>query len=239
MFDFFSNTIYLADILDGFYDIHSHLLPGVDDGSPDTDRSMALLERMQGLGMAGLYLTPHIIHGVYGDLAESKLRTKFGELGYRGPLDIRLASEYFIDDKFLERLEGEPLTMNCRHILVEFSMNGYSLRAFDILFEATLSGFEIILAHPERYTFVQANGRDKVINLIKQYKMQLNLLSLAGFHGSSAKKAAENMLERGLYTFVGTDTHSNAYLDALQRAKVSRKVFDCVASLKENNKALF
>ncbi len=129
--------------------------------------------------------------------------------------------------------------MNCRHVLVEFSINGYSLRAFDMLFEATLSGYEIILAHPERYAFVQANGKDKVINLIKQYKLQLNLLSLAGYHGSGAKKYAEQMLRQGLYTFVGTDTHSNAYLDALQRARISKKVFDAVNVLKENNRTLF
>ena len=68
---------------------------------------------------------------------------------------------------------------------------------------------------------------------------QLNLLSLAGYHGSGAKKYAEQMLRQGLYTFVGTDTHSNAYLDALRRAKISKKVFDAVNVLKENNRTLF
>lgn len=239
MFDLFSKNLYLADVLDGFYDIHSHLLPGVDDGSPDAAHSMSLIQRMQELGVAGLYMTPHIIQGAYNDLDEMELRTKFDAFGYGGHLDIRLAAEYFIDDQLISKLQGYPLTMNCRHILVEFSINAYSLRSFDILFEAALSGFEIILAHPERYTFVQSNGRDKVINLIKQYKLQLNLLSLAGFHGSSARKMAESMLERKLYTFVGTDTHSNAYIDALRRAKVSQKVFNAVNSLKYNNMSLF
>lgn len=239
MFDFFNNNIYLADVLDGFYDIHSHLLPAVDDGSPDQKRSIELLERMYDMGLAGIYLTPHIIYGAYDNLSESELRQKFTAFASGVKGDVRLAAEYFIDDKLLSRLEGEPLTMNSRHVLVEFSMNGYSLRAFDVLFEATLSGFEIILAHPERYSFVQANGKDKVINLIKQYKLQLNLLSLAGFHGSSAKKAAESMLEKNMYTFVGTDTHSHVYLDSLKRAKVSRKVFDAVNALKENNRTLF
>lgn len=126
---------------------------------------------MQGMGVKGLYMTPHIIHGAYDNRGEEELRQRFADFGYQGPLDIRLGAEYFIDDKFPEHLEGNPLTMNCRHVLVEFSINGYSLRAFDMLFEATLSGYEIILAHPERYAFVQANGKDKVINLIKQYKL--------------------------------------------------------------------
>ena len=178
MFSFHTKNIYLADLLDDFYDIHCHLLPGVDDGSPDREHSLRLLERMQGMGVKGLYMTPHIIHGAYDNRGEEELRQRFADFGYQGPLDIRLGAEYFIDDKFPEHLEGNPLTMNCRHVLVEFSINGYSLRAFDMLFEATLSGYEIILAHPERYAFVQANGKDKVINLIKQYKLQLNLLSL-------------------------------------------------------------
>lgn len=239
MFDFFSNNIYLADVLDGFYDIHSHLLPAVDDGSPDQKRSIELLERMHDMGLKGIYLTPHIIYGAYNNLGEADLREKFASFAHGLKGDVRLAAEYFIDDKLLSHLEGQPLTMSGNHILAEFSMNGYSLRAFDVLFEATLSGFEMIIAHPERYTFVQADGKDKVINLIKQYKLQLNLLSLAGFHGSSAKKAAESMLDKNMYTFVGTDTHSHVYLDALKKAKVSRKVFDAVNSLKENNKTLF
>ena len=201
MFSFHTKNIYLADLLDDFYDIHCHLLPGVDDGSPDREHSLRLLERMQGMGVKGLYMTPHIIHGAYDNRGEEELRQRFADFGYQGPLDIRLGAEYFIDDKFPEHLEGNPLTMNCRHVLVEFSINGYSLRAFDMLFEATLSGYEIILAHPERYAFVQANGKDKVINLIKQYKLQLNLLSLAGYHGSGAKKYAEQMLRQGNTAF--------------------------------------
>ena len=92
---------------------------------------------MQGMGVKGLYMTPHIIHGAYDNRGEEELRQRFADFGYQGPLDIRLGAEYFIDDKFPEHLEGNPLTMNCRHVLVEFSINGYSLRAFDMLFEAT------------------------------------------------------------------------------------------------------
>ena len=168
MFSFHTKNIYLADLLDDFYDIHCHLLPGVDDGSPDREHSLRLLERMQGMGVKGLYMTPHIIHGAYDNRGEEELRQRFADFGYQGPLDIRLGAEYFIDDKFPEHLEGNPLTMNCRHVLVEFSINGYSLRAFDMLFEATLSGYEIILAHPERYAFVQANGKDKVITGLRR-----------------------------------------------------------------------
>lgn len=239
MFSFHSKTHCLADILEGYYDIHCHLMPGVDDGSPNAEHSMSLLNRMQEYGMKGLYTTPHIINGAYNNRDETTLRKAFAEFNYDGLLDVRLAAEYFVDDMFLSRLKGEPLTMKDNYILTEFSMNGYSIRWFDMLFEATIAGYEVILAHPERYSFVQANGHDKVINLIKQYKLQLNLLSLAGFHGSSAKKCAEQLLQKDLYTFVGTDTHSNAYLDVLERTKISNKLFDSLKGLKENNQTLF
>ena len=136
-------------------------------------------------------------------------------------------------------MAGEPLTMAGRHVLAEFSISGYSVHAFDILFEAALAGYEIILAHPERYAFVQNDGGSKVMNLFKQYKLQLNLLSLCGFHGGNARRCAESLLRQGVYTFVGTDTHNSGYLDALQRGSVSRKVFEAVRPLVANNRMLF
>lgn len=239
MFGFHSKSIYLADVLDGFYDVHCHLLPGVDDGAPDADHSLRLLGRMAEMGVKGLYMTPHIINGLYDNRDEEVLRSRFAGFGYSGPLDVRLAAEYFLDDNFMSHVGDKTLTMNGRHMLVEFSINGYSLRSFDMLFDATLSGFEVIIAHPERYPFVQSSGQDKVINLIKQYRLQLNLLSLAGYHGGSARKCAERLLAERRYSFVGTDTHSMTYLDVLQRTKVSRKIFDAVNALKENNRELF
>lgn len=239
MFSFFEKKNYIADILDGMYDIHCHLLPGVDDGSPNAEHSAVLLKRLEDLGIRGMYLTPHIINGAYHGLGEEELRAEFASFNYDGNLDIRLAAEYFIDDRFQEHMAGSPLAMGGNNILAEFSMSGYSLHAFDILFEATIAGLEIIIAHPERYYFVQERGRDKIIKLLLQHQLQLNLLSLTGFHGNAAKKCAERLLEEGRYSFVGTDTHSNTYIDAMQKSTVSKKIFDKVNALKDNNMSLF
>ena len=235
MFSLFSHNHYLADLLDGFCDIHCHLLPAVDDGSPDSGHSLKLIDRMHSLGVEALYLTPHIISGAYDDRSAADMRQRLAELNYQGPVDIRLAAEYFIDDRFLDKLTSDPLVMNNRHILVEFSLNGYSLNSFDILFEAGLAGFQIILAHPERYSFMHGDN----ISAITQYSLQLNLLSIGGFYGNSVRKLAMRMLDEKLYTFVGTDTHSNAYVDALEHYKVSGKTFDSLRALAENNKQLF
>lgn len=238
MFFFNKNTRCLADILDGFYDIHSHFLPGVDDGAPDSERSTKLLDRMKEMGVKGIYLTPHIISGAYDNRTEDDMRDVFSKLSYEG-IDIRLAAEYFIDDHFPEHIAGNPLHMGGNHILAEFSMQGYSLQGFDMLFDASLAGYEIIIAHPERYAFLQRDGQDKVINLIKQHKLQLNLLSLTGYHGSGAKACAERLIKANRYSFVGTDTHSNQYLDMLQNTKVSEKLFNAVKAIADNNKILF
>lgn len=241
MFSFQSKKIFLADILDGYYDIHCHLLPGVDDGCANREHCMRLLERLQGLGAKGMYMTPHIISGAYDDHDENDMRRVFGQMEYTGPLDIRLAAEYFVDDKFVSHIEGQPLTMGPenKHLLAEFSMNNYSIRSFDLLFEATVAGYDVILAHPERYTFVNSNPKSKTINLIKQHRLQLNLLSLSGFHGTNAKRCAEYFLDQDMYTYMGTDIHSNTYIDVMQRTKVSNKVFNALKVLRENNATLF
>lgn len=238
MFIFSKNKRSLVDILDGFHDIHSHFLPGVDDGASDIDHSHRLLDRMKEMGVKGIYLTPHIISGAYNNHSEDDMREVFSKFSYDG-IDIRLAAEYFIDNLFPKHIENAPLTMGGNHILAEFSMNGYSLQGFDMLFEASLAGYEIIIAHPERYSFIQHDGRDKVFNIIKQYNLQLNLLSLTGYHGSGAKACAEKMLKDKRYSFVGTDIHSSQYIDILCRTKVSEKVFDSIKALAENNKRLF
>lgn len=239
MFTLHSRKHYLADILDGYRDIHCHLLPGVDDGCADEERSAKLLGRMESLGVKGLYMTPHIINGAYGSRSEADMREKFAAYDNRTKVEVRLAAEYFIDDRFLEHVASSPLAMKDNHLLCEFSLNTYSLNGLDLLFEASLAGYEIIIAHPERYRFLQEAPEGEAAEDIMRRKLQLNLLSLTGFHGTSARRTAEKLLAAGAYTFVGTDTHTSAYLDVLEATKVSRRTFEAVAALRDNNAALF
>ena len=239
MFGFSNKKVDLVNILDGFCDIHCHLLPGVDDGSRDTAHSLRMLQALETLGVKALYMTPHIISGAYNNRDESVMREEFANFRqeYTGNIELKLAAEYFMDDRFLGRLADNPLSMRDRHILAEFSMTSYSLHAADILFDAAVSGYNIIIAHPERYAFIQSGNDPKALDIIKsdQYKLQLNLLSLCGYHGKAAQKVAEKFLREGLYTFVGTDTHSSVYIDSLQESRVSKDIYEAVQKLKENN----
>jgi protein-tyrosine phosphatase len=238
----FSKKRQLADLMEGFYDIHCHLLPAVDDGSPDAEYSTLMMEEFEKLGMKGLYLTPHIINGMYDNRDEEALRSEFSKFKYDGKMDVRLAAEYFIGDKFAKRItSGQSLAMSGGHILCEFEMNSYSMNSFNQLFDISLAGYTVIIAHPERYSFIQHDHKGELFDTLSNssYKFQLNLLSLIGFHGLGAMKLSRRLLEEGRYDFVGTDAHSLAYLQAIRRHKVSEKLFRQLEKLRENNKTLF
>ncbi len=241
MFHFFSRNIRLSDVLAGFYDVHSHLLPGVDDGSPDSDTSFRLLDRFVQLGVEGVYATPHIICGMYDNQTEESLRTVFGAFPWQGKIGrFGLAAEYFVDERFLEHVTSGPLVFAGKHLLVEYPMQAFSLPSMAQLFEATVYGYQVIVAHPERYLFIQHDRNGNALNeLLNNACLQLNLLSLAGFHGSAARKCAETLLRDGRYTFVGTDTHSDRYIDVLCDTKIASDLIPLIERLKENNRTLF
>ncbi len=240
MCSLFTRNVPLADIMDGLYDIHCHLLPGVDDGSPDSEHSHALLEKMYDMGMAGAYLTPHIIYGMYGSRNESDMRAAFAEFDYSGPLSLRLGAEYFLDEGFPGHISDRPLTMGGNHILAEFALNAYANRSLDMLFEASLSGYNIIIAHPERYAFLSGSGGKNLLKQLrdKGFGFQLNLLSLTGYHGKGARQLAVKFLTDGLYAFLGTDTHSSVYLHTIKNASIPGNLMPMLEKLRENNRTL-
>lgn len=231
----------LTDLMHGLRDIHCHLLPGVDDGVPDAAKAVRLLKRMEAMGVRELYMTPHIINGVYGSHDEEFLRREFKGFVNDTGVGIRLAAEYFLDDRFLDHVGTKPLTFAGNHILVESSLNSYAVNAFEMLFEANVMGCEIIIAHPERYTFIQNDRDDKILSALlnSRYKLQLNLLSVTGYHGKRVRSTALRFLAEGLYTFVGTDTHSDRHLNHIETATVSARTYSRLEKLKENNASLF
>ncbi len=238
----FSKKRYLADLMEGFCDIHCHFLPGVDDGSPDAEYTLQILDEFEKLGVKAVYMTPHIINGMYDNRNEETLRSEFSRLRYGGNMELKLAAEYFIDDRFVERATGkDPLTLSGGYILCEFEMNSYSINSLNQLFDVSLAGYNIIIAHPERYSFIQRDRRGELLDIFanSSYKLQLNLLSLAGYHGPGAEKTSRELLEQGRYDFVGTDAHSLSYVEAIKRYSVPEKIYRQLELLRENNRLLF
>lgn len=234
----FKHRLVKSGILHGKTDIHCHVLPGVDDGSPDMPHSLDLLDYMEhDLGFTAAWLTPHVMQG-NGNTAE-RLREPFDELmaEYEGDMQLHLASEYMMDGGFDERLTTDALLLGKNHLLVETSyMNGPN-NLYDILLSVWHRDLKPLIAHPERYMYMsEADYHDLKGH---GYEFQLNLLSLSGYYGERPAIVAEKLLEEGLYDNVGTDLHHlDRFEDYLYGLKLTRRQLDSIEFLFANNDQL-
>ncbi|MEO7923987.1 MAG: CpsB/CapC family capsule biosynthesis tyrosine phosphatase [Chitinophagaceae bacterium] len=203
-------------------DLHSHLLPGIDDGAPDMSTSLALIRGMVELGYTKLITTPHIMWDMYKNTPEiilaklELLRKAVKDEGIE--VEINAAAEYFLDDHVAELLKaGEPLLpLSGKMILVEFSLAYPSHSLKDILFELQMQGYQPVIAHPERYIYLEKNKDfyDELKDLGCLF--QLNLLSLSGHYGRSVNELANYLVKKEYYDLVGSDLHHQRHLDAFR-----------------------
>jgi tyrosine-protein phosphatase YwqE len=243
MFFFKSKEIPLTDFFPkGFIDIHSHLLPGIDDGAEDLNNSIELIKEMSSFGIKNFITTPHILGDIYPNTPEiirNKLAELKKELLKRNMIDISInaAAEYMMDEHFsiLLNKEKELLTLKDNLILVEMSYFSPPINLFEILFQIGLKGYKPILAHPERYNSYHNNFR--IFQKLKNAGclFQLNLLSLTEIYGKGVQKTAENLLKENMYDFVGTDAHHFNHLNSLKRIS-TKKNFKKLEKLLSNNK---
>jgi tyrosine-protein phosphatase YwqE len=242
MFGIFRKKSYLVDQLGDFYDVHCHLLWGVDDGCRSAEHTKELAQEMVDLGFKGVYLTPHIIYGLYGNNTEQGLRERFGQMPDVAPLEVRLAAEYYLDEKFVDHTKGEEpmLTYGDDWVLVEYGLGTQRATHQEELFELSLAGKRVVIAHPERYAFLSEGHNMHELGRLtdKNYALQLNMLSLTGYHGERSRRVAEEMLLGGKYTFVGSDCHSRIYTKAIREGVISPKVVEPLRELMENNKKI-
>lgn len=224
-----------------FQDIHSHLLPGLDDGSPDVETSISLLKALYSAGIKKFICTPHIIGDMYRNTpvtinaALEKLKKAVKEEG----MDIQLsaAAEYMLDDYFLELIrKGEPLlTLEGNYILTELPYYSAPINFKEISFEILTNKYQPLMAHPERYHYYHkdyaAYARLKEMGFL----LQVNLLSLTGYYGKEVAKAARYIVKNNLASFVGSDLHHTNHLAALTDKK-SIKIFENFLGHKVFNK---
>lgn len=226
-----------ALIPENFVDIHSHLLPGIDDGAKDLEDSKNLIESLRKIGFSQLITTPHIFAGVWENTPEviqEKLSFTNEKLT---DFNLRAAAEYMLDSHFFERLKREEklLTLKENLVLIEMSYLNAPIQLYDIIFEIQLQGYQPILAHPERYLFY-ANRFDEYKKLKKSGCLfQLNLLSTTGYYGSGVTKMAEKLLNDNLYDFVGSDVHHDKHIKAFDN-KIQLKNEANLKAIIENNR---
>ncbi len=228
------HSLIKSGILQGKTDIHCHLLPGVDDGSPDTAHTLELLSFMEHLGYKELWFTPHVMHGM-GNTA-ARLQERLNEFlpAYQGDLKIHLSSEYMMDEGFEERLTTDPLPLGKNHLLVETSYMSAPANLEDILLSVWNHHYKPLIPHPERYMYMEEDDYWYLHD--KGYEFQLNLMSLSGYYGSRAKYVAEELLMKDFYDYVGSDLHHlERYQSMLMRLKLRTKQLDKLEQLLENN----
>jgi len=205
-------------------DIHSHLLPGLDDGSPDVETSLSYIDRLEALGLCSFFATPHVHTELYPNTTET-IRPALDLLRGRLPETIRLdaAAEYMVDESFGGRFTGgnKLLTLPSDLVLIEMSYIAESANIEQTIFQLQVQGYKPVLAHPERYMFYHQR-----LERYKQLKdlgclFQMNILSPTGYYTPQVKKAAQYLLKKGMIDFVGTDLHHQKHLAAIEKYVLS------------------
>lgn len=213
-----------SGVLDGFKDCHTHILPGVDDGVKTIDDSLKILAYNEALGVRELWCTPHVMD----DLANKTemLRERFTSLqqAYSGSIKLHLGAEYMLDQEFEQRLQDDDLiTLWDDVVLVETSAQVPPYNLLEILENILRKGYRPMMAHPERYRYMQMADYRHLHNLGVLF--QLNLGSLVAYYGESVQKTALQLLKEGLYTAAGSDCHRLASLDSqYQRSVLSPEI---------------
>jgi protein-tyrosine phosphatase len=210
-------------------DMHAHILPGIDDGAATMEDSLAMIEGMYDLGYQHLIATPHIYKEFYPNttaIIQEKLRLVREALTRKG-LNIRLdsAAEYFLDDHFDRLLQDDDImVLPGGYVLVEMSFVAEHPNFRQTLFEMQMKGYKPILAHPERYPYLNQNII-ALENLVDGgCRLQLNLLSLTGHYGKGPQLAAERLLKHKLISMVGTDAHNIQHVGLLSQLQKSSAI---------------
>lgn len=224
-----------------FIDIHSHLLPGIDDGAKTVYESIILIEKFEEIGIKNVITTPHIMQDVWPNENETinnalESVKKLLKKVYIEDFNISVAAEYMLDDLFTIRFEKkELLTLPGNSVLVEMSTFNAPYNLFETLFEIKLEGYSPILAHPERYYFYHNDYKQYELLKEKECKFQINLLSLTGHYGKEIQEVGIKLLEANMIDYVGTDVHHINHIQKLKEG-FSPKISKMIEPIMDNNK---
>ncbi len=214
-------------------DIHSHLLPGIDDGVNNWGEALFILKEFIALGYEKVITTPHILADYYpntpeiilGKLAELKRIVAEEQL----PIQVEAAAEYYLDESFIKNLEEEEelLTFGDNYLLFETSFINKPNFLIDAVFKISSHGYKPVMAHPERYTYLLEDPGLIDELLQRNVYLQLNLNSITGYYSKRSKKFAEKLIDKNCVSFVGSDCHNERHLSVIKDA-VTMKYFQKV-----------
>lgn len=237
---FNKSTTLIPDFSQFVTDLHSHLLPGLDDGSANLDESVRMLRGLSDAGFKKVITTPHVNTALYANTKEQII----GQLYHireviiheNIPVEIEASAEYHMDYEFLGRVQsGEVIPIGKKnYLLIELPFQSPSFSYNEILFQVQLLGYEIIISHPERYVWLM--GNKKLYEGLKDRGVlfQMNLNSLTGLYGFPARMAAHQLIDAGMIEFIGSDAHYPGHITEMMKALNTRHF----ARLAESGKLL-
>lgn len=205
------------------HDIHSHILPGLDDGVKTIDESVAIVKKMLALGVKRFTFTPHISFPSpmnTPEIIRERLDLLKGRLAKENIyLDADAGAEYKVGEYMLELIERDSIaSFRAGKILIEHSFVSPSPSFEEVVFRLQEKGYSPILAHPERYPFYAGHILDRVQKLKSRgCKMQVNLLSFTGFYGKEAQRGAQILADAGVIDFLSGDIHSFRQMEHLEK----------------------
>ncbi len=224
-------------------DMHSHLVPGIDDGSKTIEESIELIKSLYDFGYKKIITTPHIFTDYYNNTTEIIIKgfdnLKLAISEAQIPIQLEVAAEYMFDDSFIKKYRsGELLTFGEKYILLELPAFTPPNELLQTIFNLKIDGYNPILAHPERYSYWHYNMEHYASLKDRGVFFQINLPSLSGYYSSQVQKIAEQLIDNNMIEFVGTDLHNNIYLNEVDKSRFSKHLEKLVISGKLLNKTL-
>ncbi|WP_109832938.1 tyrosine-protein phosphatase [Reichenbachiella versicolor] len=215
-------------------DIHSHLIPGIDDGVKTLEESISVIKKLVSFGIEKIITTPHILSGYYPntpDIIKSGLEKVRQEIKEQQiEVVIEAAAEYYLDESLVAKVDnGESLLSFGidRYVLVETGFMTKPLNTSDTFFRIITNGYKPILAHPERYAYLSDD-----FGYLEELKkigvlMQVNALSLIGHYSSEVRSRAEKLIKNEMVDFIGSDVHNLRHAYYFKKVIASRLFQDC------------
>lgn len=228
LFSFFKKNTPPPPIAELEVDIHSHLIPAIDDGIQSVEEGLDILREFQSLGYRKVITTPHTMWGFYDNKPKAileGLKTMRAAIHAEGiEIELEAATEYYLDEHFMKKIENneELLTFSDNYVLVETGFINEPPELKEATFQLTMKGYKMVYAHPERYMYLLENN-----NLIEELQdrnviFQLNAASLTGHYGKPVQKLAEKLVDMKAVMLVGSDCHNMGHIGLLKEARKSK-----------------